>query len=900
MARYLDYIYPHVSSTLDYEPRKIPVTIHSYTARPGGMVAWAPRRMEIYPSDSRHFAGENRLFFLAIHEQRHVVQVDKMNQGATRALSFLLGEQAHALSIGRMPFWFLEGDAVAAETGLTRWGRGREAAFEMPLRTNFLALEEPYSYDKSMFGSYRDFVPDHYIYGYHMVASLREEYGPELWKNASRYVARNPWHPAPFAKSLRDQTGKNLNELNSSVFKKLGRKWEESLPEATGYTPVISRSDEIYTSYRSPYIKNDSTIISLKSGIAQIEEFVEIDEDKEERVLFKPGVMSSRTFSVSRDRIAWSEFLPHPRWRLQHYSVIKVYDMAGETERAITHRSRLFSPDFAPDGLFLAAVEVTELNEHYIVILDSVTGEEAARYPADEDILSVLEPCYTPCGEAIVAVVTDKSGKGIRKLDLDTGEWTKVLPTKFSNITKPVVHDDMVIFHADFSGKDNIYAVDTDTGNLFRLTKALYGAFDPAVSSCGERIVYCNYTKNGYDLVSADVTDRLDSSIVFPESDENSFGLYKEIAKQEESVIDPRAIPDTSYDSEPFSKFANLFNFHSWSPFYFDYDNLDFSKAPFSPGITLLSQNLLNTANASFGYSHRENNHMLHGKFVYRGWYPVIEAGFEYGGDPQVYKGSGAPDPGPVEGGDLLNLYSVVSIPFNLTVDRYSSGFIPSLRMNYNNSYYHYAREDEYRRGMFTSELRFFGYRYLKQSLRDINPRWGQSFRFRHLASPFEDENLGSITSAELALYFPGIWPHHSLVLRGAFQNQSPKKFLMRSLVEFPRGYQRERTEKLQLARVDYHFPLAYPDFDIPSVLYLKCLRSNIFADIGLNHNRYLENDRIEWRGEELFSLGLQVNADLHIFRLPLPFDIGGRITYVPGRNKTTFSMVFGMDTAFY
>lgn len=897
MAAYLDTVYPFVSWSLGHEPRKIPVLLHSHNSRSNGMVIWAPARMEIYPVPPQRFASNDWLFTLAVHEQRHVVQVDKMNRGATRFLSFLLGQQAHGLSIGRIPFWFLEGDAVSTETALTSWGRGRQAAFEMPFRATLLRYDERFSYDKSMFGSYRDFVPDHYVYGYHMVAALREEYGTDLWKNALRYVAENPWNPAPFAQSLKRQTGRNLTELHDYVKDYLSLAWEddESYGNATSTSSVNIRENGLYTNYRSVRLSGDTSLFALKTGIAQIDEFVQIFPDGKERVIHKPGYISSYSFSLSGGRLAWSEYRPDARWALRNYSVIKIYDTHTGTERTITNRTRYFSPSFAPDGLFLAVVETTENNRHYIVILDSVTGEVAERFPAREGFLSLLHPRFTPDGRYITSVAACSDGKSIVRLDLKTGEWETILPPAFRDITNPVAAGDKIFFHSDISGTDQIYALKTGSDSLFKLTEVPLGAFYPEVSRCGENLFFSNYTEKGYDIVKNSLKE---NRVIFEEDDfKRGVRFYEILALQEKGVINPAKIPDTIYSSEPFNRLRNIFNIHSWSPFYFDYDEIDFSGSPFYPGLTLLSQNILNTTNITLGYAYKNNNHMLHGNFVYRGWYPVIEIGFDYGGKPAVFQGHDTLGPGPVRG-DQLNLRSVVSVPLNFTHNRYTSGFVPSLRMNYNNSYYHYTKEDEYRRGMITGEARLFAYRYLKLSRRDINPAWGQSVRFRHFGSLFDSENLGSITSIQAAFYFPGVMPHHSIVLRGALQSQRPEKYLLGSLVEFPRGYSAERTEKLQIVQADYTLPLAYPDYSIPSIIYLKRLRSNFFADFGKNHNRRFieEQNRIVWERDPLFSFGLGINADLHLFRLPLPFDLGIRIAHVPSRNRTSAAFIFGMN----
>ncbi len=68
-----------------------------------------------------------------------------------------------------MPSWYYEGDAVLNETRLSASGRGRSAGFEMPLRTLLLGERKLYPYSKVKLGSYKDFVPNQYQYGYQMV-----------------------------------------------------------------------------------------------------------------------------------------------------------------------------------------------------------------------------------------------------------------------------------------------------------------------------------------------------------------------------------------------------------------------------------------------------------------------------------------------------------------------------------------------------------------------------------------------------------------------------------------------------------------------------------------------------------------------------------------------------------
>ena len=85
------------------------------------------RRMELYPTPEQNtipLAPEKQL---AIHELAHVFQMESLNQGFSKAMSFLFGEQFTGIVSSLLPLWFLEGDAVFAESVLTESGRGRSS-----------------------------------------------------------------------------------------------------------------------------------------------------------------------------------------------------------------------------------------------------------------------------------------------------------------------------------------------------------------------------------------------------------------------------------------------------------------------------------------------------------------------------------------------------------------------------------------------------------------------------------------------------------------------------------------------------------------------------------------------------------------------------------------------------
>jgi hypothetical protein len=176
LLKHLKEVKKEAVQTLPAKVPSISVVLHNQTAQANGFVTWAPKRMELFTQADQNTYPQDWLRQLAVHEFRHVVQISNLRQGMTKALSFLLGEQAVGAVLGLyIPTWFLEGDAVSFETAYTKVGRGRTPAFFIPY-VSMLDRYGGFCYEKAVFGSYKHFVPDHYVVGYHLVSYSRFYY----------------------------------------------------------------------------------------------------------------------------------------------------------------------------------------------------------------------------------------------------------------------------------------------------------------------------------------------------------------------------------------------------------------------------------------------------------------------------------------------------------------------------------------------------------------------------------------------------------------------------------------------------------------------------------------------------------------------------------------------------
>jgi hypothetical protein len=896
LANIMDYSYEFTAQGLDKKPGKISVILHNNSVISNGYVSWAPKRMEFVTTPPRDSYAQDWFEQLTLHELRHVVQIDKLNQGFTKFLTLIFGQQATGAILGYLPLWFMEGDAVVSETALSSSGRGRLPSFEMKLKAFFTEGDRKINYDRLYLGSYKDYIPDYYQTGYYMVAYSRINYDAKFYSKVLDNVAKKPFMISPFYFAMKRNFNLSKVKLFGETFDTLKYKWNEQINN-TGYTDYEYLSEDeskFYTSYRYPQYINDSTFIVLKSGIDQIDQFVTISKKGYEKVIHTPGNLSSGRISFNSNKLVWDEIIQDTRWEQRDYSVIKTYDLKSGREKQLTRKSRYFSPSVSSDGSKIVVIEIDNQNKYFLTIINSDNGTVEKRIRSESDKFLQF-PAWTGDGQIIV-ISLDKEGKSIRQYDPEGQRWNTIFFSEYIDISQPVEWNNYILFRGGFNGIDNIYAVNTKSKHVYQITSSRYGAFDPSVCKNKNDLLYTDYSSNGYKAVFTHIDSGLWISL--PDVTDNSVKWYNQLAKQEGKNIQKSNIPDLTYKTEQYYRLTNLFNFHSWYPFYLDIDfgNFDITDLPVSPGITILSQNKLSTAISSIGYAYENGEHYLYPKITYAGFYPVIEFSARLGGPSAYLKLYEDIDP-PSNMSHNKNFFIKTYLPLKINNNRYTKLIRPQIEYEYNTLYYF---DGGYKNGISRFHYKLGLYRYLKMSSRDMEFKWGQAVNFAFTHSP-SSILYGSMVSVNSKLYFPGLLRNHSLRLYGGIQKQIPEKFLYSiNRVLMPRGYPNYFSEKFWKITFDYSFPLMYPDISIGPVIYIKRIKLNLFYDHAYGY-KVIENPEPEsnYYTGTYNSLGAELTSDLNIIRFILPFDAGIRCSYLPVKNIMHLEFLFSVNAGF-
>lgn len=899
-ANKLEYYYPYLGDPLDHRHSHMPVIVHNESSFSNGVFVWAPKRLEIFTNPDPNAYPQDWLTQLTLHEGRHAVQIDKLNQGFTKVFSYVGGEQAVGAMAVFLPYWYLEGDAVDAETRLSNTGRGRQPSFEMELKAQLLEEGNLYSFSKATMGSYKHFVSNHYKLGYLMVRYGRRTYGDKFWIDFQQYAARKPYLFNPTYFSMRKYGLRSKNQFYRDALENYRKQWTQMAADrkVSPFEDWHPNRNREYTSYTFPHYVSESMMFAYKSGLDQIPEFIFLGQGGEEQRIFRPGYLSSGRISFSGSHVVWDEYVPDTRWSNRNYSVIKTYEIGTGMVQNLGRKTRYYSPAVSNDGSRIATIEQTELQQFNLVIL-TLDGAIEQIIPSPQNQF-IQHPAWMETDSALVLLLSGESGKSLYSYVPETEIWEKLLDAGFENISDPVVHGHRIYFHGTFSGIDNIYCHDLSEMQTYQITSARFGAFHPQLSRDGENLVYSNYTARGYGVATIALEEGLWKPL--EEARDHTEQLDYAQTSEEIDIIGGAHQTDTlQYTPRKYNKMLHLFNFHSWLPLYFDYLNpsltLDPEHLPVSLGVSLISQNQLSTAVSQLGYEYRNGNHMFHSGIKLKGKYPILNLYFDYGGEPDVLIMDEADSV--IALPNDLRFTAQTYVPLRFNTGKVLSVIQPQIDYSYSRDIQYIESESRYKSGAHYLYYNLYATAYLRKSKKEILPRMGLSTLAGYYHAPFNNQVYGSVAKIGITGYLPGLLKHQSVRLKFNHQQQYPVNMshpAFINLISLPRGLHGIFGEVLTGYSADYVFPLLYPDLDFGSLFYVKRIRGALWADYMKGTNVIIDEPHPHFENKNYSTIGADLVIDMNFLRIPFPLSVGGRVIYEPETGNIEVEWIYSID----
>ncbi len=817
---------------------KLPVVLHAFNANSNGSVAWAPKRMDLFTSP-QPYAAEAMPWvdMLAIHEQRHSAQMQTGLSGTFRPFGWFLGEMFNGLVAGLWSWrWFLEGDAVVAETALSNSGRGRTADF---MNYYMIAYDNGDFRDWSSwkFGSQRNYTPNYYTAGYLMIGGIRFLYGyRDVSIDYTHHISRNIYDLYGLNTVVKKKTGRNLRTAYREIADTLNRIWQEEIEARKPFMasePVVSLPSR-YTEYSQLEFAGDY-LYAIKSSMSMPSSLVRIDSyGKERNVIPFPENTSQLCYMQSSERFYWSESIPDIRWSQKVDSRIRYYDTMKRKRRSITGKGRLFSPCPSPDESMLCVSEYFDNGRTGLAIIDAVDGRRIASIEAPDSV-QIVESTWV--GDTIYSTGISSGGYGIYSIGIMPeagkpvfGKWNNILAPQPVQIVNFSGNKEGLNFVADRTGVQEYYHFSIESGELAQLTSTRYGA-DDFVYSPDRKTLYYSAKRYGGNIIEKTPADSLTArKVCF--SDIHRYRMADELSRQERELAgnkEERKGPETESTEdgteetgfstpERYRKFPHLLRIHSWAPFWFNIDNImAFSGEQvydfISLGATALSQNDLGTAVSQLGYSAHKDpynpaqwRHSGHFKFTYSGLYPVIELSadlndrgarvsgiaYQFSNYSTGYGNLRSRDYGKPYVSGKISMY----IPFNLSRGGWYTGLVPRISYTITNDIFNtgtstYNSLDGVEGGPFLmsrsegqnlvqqsllGSVRFYRMRPVATS--GIYPRWGLGAEAGAVFRPGLTRYYSPAAYVSLYGYLPGIIPQHGLYLKALYQTSLGRDYL--------------------------------------------------------------------------------------------------------------------------
>ena len=883
-ANILETAYNPVSRSLNnYYKNRVPLVLHSNDLQSNASVNFAPRQMDFMTAPLTRLYTTPWAKSLALHEFRHYVQISKYNdKGVLKFANYLFGDYASFAWANMIPNWFSEGDATLSETAMSKSGRGRMPSFFAEYRAYFLS-DKNFSYDKWMHGSYKNFIPNEYAYGYVQTAYARKRFGEDVWEKT---LTRTQTKSFPFfARGFRKITNTSLKELQAESFEYLKNTWiaENRQPEKD--VIYITSDEKNYTKYAYPIYVDDKKI-AIKEDMKRLASLVMIDENGSEKKLCDIGYYTDRIYH-NNGKIYWLEDIRDVRWTAKSRNTIRFYDLKTKTIGTAKSKTRYRALGFSQSKTAetLVAAEHTSDGKNYICLLNLNDFSEIKKIPTPQN--AVVASLSMRWNDIVASLISDE-GASLQFYNVDENTWEVIINASPVNITNIKAFSDVVVFESGFDGVDNLYLVPVSAGEkIYRLTNSQFGATMIDVNK-SDKFIYSEYYANGKRIAAKPI-----SKAYFVEENEvdwtkpYKFELAETVAAQENFVIDTINLNNAkTYESKKYNKTANLFNVRSWLPFYAglnpedivtsitDNNNDDDEKLSF--GATLLSQNLLGNARSQLAYSYRNGYSAMHAGFTYTGWFPVVSIEGHYGGGKNLLVKNNTVILGK---NNSFNIEATAYLPLNFSNARYSRGILPSLKFSVSNSKYFVPSDMSMKKANF-AEYSISAYSYRNLAKADIFPKWGLILNFQYKNSPFDTENFGSFYGGRITTYIPGLFVNHGLRLSALYQQQDIARYVYSTIYDFPRGVDNGLSRKMTMFSTDYTFPIAYPDMNIGAFAYITRIRTNMFYDFARNQNTNTHN---------IYSYGIDILFDAHWLRMPYPVTLGLR-TY-----KTNLEKNFGI-----
>ena len=861
VASIVHYLAAEKPVSLGKQLKKISIVLQNQTTIANGYAQLGPFRSEFFMTPDFNNFNQGSIGWsdqLALHEYRHIQQFNNFNNGLSKLMKVVSGEEGYSLAINAaIPDWFFEGDAVYNETVLTKQGRGKLPLF-LNAYPSLWQAGKKYSWMKLRNGSLKDYVPNHYNLGYLLVNYGREKYGDDFWTKVTRDASAYKGLFYPFQTAIKKYAGVDYKTFREQAFEFYKKQTERMAQVRDEYVLPVKKS--YVSNYYFPYSAGADSLIYLKTSYRHRPAFY-IKDAKGEHRLKTRDIAIDEQFSYRNGKIVYSAYESDARWGWKDYSVIKLLDVQTGKQQTLTHKTKYFTPDISEDGNLVAAVQFDENGKSELHILNTNGGTVLNKIHSPE-INLFTDPKFLD-DKTIISAVRLKDGRMyLAKSILPTGETSQLTSPSFNVIGYPCISNGIVYYTASYADNDDVFALRMSNGKIYKISDGPLGNYN--VNVAGGKITWSSFTAEGYQLKQMDEKDIKWVEISKAVATTLAVKFQTDTEASVGDVLSGKAL-QRQFAVSDYKKSTKLINLHSWRP--------NYSDPIFS--YSIYGQNVLNTLQTEFYYQYNQNErtNAVGVNAVYGALFPNIVLGTEYTFDRSTVIGNR------VRQWSQLDSRIGISIPLNFASGQTFKNFNLSsyyvLRNNFNKGFY----KDSLGNTSFSYLLHSISWsQQIQRAVQHIYPRVAYFLNVNHRHAITNVK--GSQFIANGSIHVPGFLSTHNFIFNGSFQERDTLSQLVFSdRFVNSRGYEGRYFSRMWRLSANYHLPLLYPDWGFGNILYLQRIRANAFYDF----TKVYSIDKSQTRDQR--SAGGEIFIDTKWWN-QYPLTFGFRASYLLDRDQ--------------
>jgi len=495
------------------------------------------------------------------HEYVHIVHLDKAHDFPYHARKFF----------GRFPLffpnifsprWITEGLATFLETDHENgFGRGQSNYFRGLMRNELINGFKPLNVVNQNILDWPAGTTA-YLYGVYFFNFLRAEYGDEIIKD---YVDRYSHFPLPFFINTitKRATGKSMHTLWVEFEFYLYQEFSDEMSNSRFMEPKNHAiTDTGYFSGFSKTLENGN-ILLIKSDLEQLKTLEEYNPKTEESrvisTLLGQEPIFGQTFDYHVDRGVLMPVIDYLKSTHLNFDLFRIDITTGERYQ-LTNGQRFIRAIWSPDGNNIIAIK-NQSGKHSMELLDDSGTFIKTLWSADNNyVFSSLD--WEPNGKQIIASVRkDNETLNLALFDLDSEQWTAVTRNNWFEAHPSFSQDGSKLYYtADYDGIYNIYELNLNNRDLYKLTNTPTVALYPNIDEENSALYFAELGKNGFDTTAqqADLFYQykdhvlLESFFSTPESDNTSF---KSLLSDSQSTD---TTDNTALEAKPYSGISYL------------------------------------------------------------------------------------------------------------------------------------------------------------------------------------------------------------------------------------------------------------------------------------------------------------------------------------------------------